>query len=321
MMNHDERVGLGQLNLNLLPALDALLRERSVSAAARRMHVSQSAMSHSLAKLRLLLGDPLLVASGRAMALTPRGEQLADELPQALAALQRALDQPQPFAPKTSTHVFRIATFDYFGFTTLPEVLTYLQRHAPGINLHIERLGPDSTQRLVDGKIDFILGAESMQMPSTLMHRFLYRDPFSVIARAGHPQVNKRLSLERYLALKHVLVSVEGRTGLVDRVLDKRDLSRDVALVVAHFASAALAVSASDMVCTIASTVAHRAKQLHGVQVLSPPLELPSAGLSAWWPRQHHNAPASQWFRSVFFDGTALSPQLRKLIRAGVAAR
>ena len=309
--------GLGQLNLNLLPALDALLRERNVSAAARRMGVSQSAMSHSLGKLRVLLDDPLLVTSGRKMAPTPRGKQIAAALPSALAALEKALAGPADFDPRVAECRFRIATFDYFEFTTLPDVLDYLRDHAPGIRLDIERLDSASIARLVAGDIDFIFGGESMTMPSSLMRRLLYRDPFAVIARPEHPAIKGRLTLKQYIALDHVLIAVEGgQRGVVDRALERSGSSRRVALRLPHFSTAALAVVHSNMVCTLASTVAHRAKELYGVRVLTPPLELPSAGAVAWWPRQHHDDPARRWFRDVFFTGKALSPRIRKLMRA-----
>lgn len=310
---------LASLNLNLLPALAALLRERNVSAAARRVGVSQPAMSHALARLRTVLGDPLLVVAGRKMALTPRGEQLAAALPAALDRLDEVLAPPRPFAPATATQRFRIATFDYFEVTTLPEVLAYLRRHAPGIHLDVERVDAAAITRLVDGELDLILGAESMAMPGGLMRRVLYRDPFAVIARAGHPRVGPgRLTLERYVELDHLLVAVEGRgPGVVDRALARHGLARRVALRLPHFSSAGLAVACSDLVATVASTVAHRARQLHGVQVLAPPLELPSPALVAWWPRQHDDEPARRWFRDILFSGRALAAPLRRLMRAG----
>jgi DNA-binding transcriptional LysR family regulator len=318
MNEADTTRGLARLNLNLLPALEALLRERNVTAAARRLGMSQSAMSHALARLRDLLGDPLLVVSGRKMAITPRGEQIAAALPDALAVLERALVAPAAFAPATATQRFRVATFDYFELTTLPEVLAYLRRHAPGVDLDVERVDAAAIARLVDGEIDLVLGAESMTMPAGLRRRTLYRDPFAVIARPGHPRVGAgRLTLARYVELDHILIAVEGRgAGVVDRALARQGLARRVALRLPHFGSAGLAVLHSDLVCTVASTVAHRARQLHGVRVLEPPLELPSPALVAWWPRQHDDEPARRWFRDILLSGRALSPQLRKLMDA-----
>lgn len=313
----DPAGALSALNLNLLPALDALLRDQSVSAAARRVGVSQSAMSHSLAKLRIALDDPLLVASGRRMAPTMRGESLARALPPLLSALYAALVETESFDPKRSTRIFRIATFDIFEFTILPDLLAHLREHAPGIRLHIERIGRDVGQRLADGEVDLVLGGGNMEMPASSIRRTVYRDPFACIVRADHPKVGKRLTLKRYLELDHLLISVAGRVdGAVDRVLADNK-SRRVALRLPHFSTAALSVQRSDMVCTLARSVAEQASALYGVQVLKPPLALPSAAAVAWWPRQYQDDRAHQWFRTLLLEGDALSPSLRRLVRSG----
>ncbi|MFK8003439.1 MAG: LysR family transcriptional regulator [Polyangiales bacterium] len=322
MSNHSQSLdpagALSALNLNLLPALDALLRERNVSTAARRVGVSQSAMSHSLAKLRLALGDPLLVAAGRRMAPTPRAESLARSLPPLLAALHAALAQPESFDPKLATRAFRIATFDLFEFTILPDLLVYLREHAPNVRLHIERIDERAPQRLADGELDLVLGGETMNMPSSAMRRTVYRDPFACIVRADHPGVGSRMTLKRYLALDHVLISVEGRAdGVVDRALAAQQKSRHVALRLPHFSTAALSIQRTDMVCTLARSVAERARELYGVRVLKPPLELPTSAAVAWWPGQHQEDEAHRWFRTLLLDGDALSASLRRLASAG----
>ncbi|MBK7533842.1 MAG: LysR family transcriptional regulator [Myxococcales bacterium] len=317
MSNSGLRHPLTRLNLNLLPMLEALLRERNVTAAARRAGVSQSAMSHSLAKLRALLEDPLLVMSGRDMVLTPRGEQLARALPGALDALEATLARQVPFDPASSQQEFRIATFDYFELTTIPALLEHLRRHAPGIKLSVERLDRASPARLLAGELDLVLGGESMTMPPSLVTRRLYRDPFMVIVRPGHPALRRgRLPLNRYIDADHLLISVEGRAlGPVDRALAKRGRARRVALRLPHFGSAGLAVMRSDLVCTLASSVAQVAQETYGVLVLPPPLPLPAPAITAWWPPQHDDDPPRRWLRQALFGGEAMSPRLRKLMR------
>jgi len=316
MSDRESIESLRGLNLNLLPALAALLREQSVSGAAARMNVSQSAMSHSLAKLRDVLDDPLLVSSGRGMTPTPRAERLASALPPLLSELGRALAAPADFAPATAELQLRIATFDYFELAMLPDLLAFLRQHAPGIRLSIERFEARSIRRLVAGEIDFVFGGGGMPMPSVLMQRTLYRDPFRVIVREDHPQVRGRLTLSRYLELEHLLVSIEGQAlGAVDRALAAEGHQRRVAHRVPHFATAPLAVLHSDMVCTIAGTIAQRAKELYGLRVLAPPLELPEPEIMAWWPAQHQQDDARGWFREAIFSGAACSPWVRKRIR------
>ena len=305
------------LNLNLLPALAALLEERSVSVAARRAGVSQSAMSHSLARLRELLNDPLLIQSGRRMVATPRGEAIALELPAALEKLELALRPSSTFDPRTAKARFSIATHDYFELTALPEVLGYLNEHAPYVDLEVLRLGPDTQAKMMRGEIDLALSGTSTSMSMTgLAYRDLLEVPFSVIARAGHPHLGRRLSLKQYVQLSHVLVNIDGRSnGVVDRELNKLGYERRVALRVPHFISAPIAVATSDLICTVASSVAERGRELFGLRVFRPPLALPTPSVSLLWPRQHEQDPAKTWFRDLFLNGTVFPPSLRKQLR------
>lgn len=311
MSNVDARL----INLNLLPALEALLLEGSVSAAARRAHVSQSAMSHSLAKLRELFDDPLFVQTGRAMVPTPRARQLAATLPTALDALTRAVATPEQFDPRTSRRTFRVATVDYFELAVLPDVLAHLRTHAPGVSLSVERFSPASVTALAAGEIDLALVGSSAPIPLAGLRRaVLYEDPFSVLVRKDHPRVGRRLDLETYLSLGHVLVSVEGREdGAVDRALAKLGRTRTVALRVPSFVSAPLAVLSSDHLCTIASAVARRSHELFGLRVLAPPLALAPAGVVALWSRRAEADEGAAWFRGLLVRGEATSAYVRSL--------
>jgi len=305
------------MNLNLLPALEALLVEGSVGAAARKLHVSQSAMSHSLAKLRALFGDPLFVSHGRGLAPTPRAAQLLARVPGALDALAQAVAVPEVFDPKSANRTFRLATVDYFELTMLPYALSYLAANAPGISLEIERFTPKAIGSLASGDIDLaLIGASFPGSPAGLRKLTLYSDPFAVIARSDHPSIGRRIDLATYLELGHVLVSIEGRReGVVDRALAKLGKARRVTLRVPHFVSAPLAVLASDCICTIASSVAHRARELFGLRVMEPPLELEAASIVALWPRRHDGDPARRWFRELFTTGHAAPPNIRLLMR------
>lgn len=304
-----------RINLNLLPALEALLREGSVSGAARKLNVTQSAMSHALGRLRAVLQDPLLVPSGRGLTPTPRARSILAALPQALDRLGDAVQAGEGFDPRRSTRSFRIATLDYFELATLPELLSYWAAEAPGVQLQLERLGPTHFDELAQGTLDLVLAAAHLPVPLSIPRKVLYQDPFSVIARADHPAVGRRLTLAQYLALGHVLVSVEGRReGVVDRALAEKGLTRRILLRVPHFASAPLAVQNSDLICTVASTIAHRARQQGGIRILAPPLALPPTPVALFWPPSDTLDPAATWLRQIFLDGAAFAPRLQALM-------
>lgn len=313
------RLDLASINLNLLPALAALLRTRSVSAAARETHVTQSAMSHALKKLRVLLDDPLLVPAGRVLALSPRAVGLAASLPAALDRVAETLSPAPPFDPKTTRRRFRLATLDYFEVAVLDDVVRYLAAHAPFAELWIERISEKSYASLLLGEIDLALvGDTSLPRSPALSRAELYRDPFVVMMRAGHPLAKKRaLTLEGYLAHPHAVVTVEGRAdGAVDRALELRGVRRHVALRVPHFGTAALAVLASDALCTIASSVAERSAERFDLALRKPPIALAAPTIVAVWPRRLDGDEGARWFRSLFVEGTASSAHVRALMRA-----
>ncbi|MBV1860293.1 MAG: LysR family transcriptional regulator [Nannocystaceae bacterium] len=304
-------------NLNLVSALDALLRHRAVGLAAREVGVSQSAMSHSLAKLREQLGDPLLVSQGRRFELSARAQAIAAELPELLDRLGTTLGGGASFDPRTAELTIRIATVDYFEFTALPTLMTYLREHAPGIRLSIERLTPDSAALLQAGRLDLILAGTTLVRGAGLECAELFQDPFTVIARQGHPAIRRRLTLKAYLEATHVVVRFEGRgVPVVDRVLERAGHQRSVGLYVPHFVTAPLVVSESDMICTIARTVAQRARSLIGIRMFAPPVELPLASIRMWWPRAHEHDPGRAWFRDLLLCGKGMPPELGRRIRS-----
>lgn len=305
------------LNLNLLPALAALLRTRAVGRAARQVGVSQSAMSHSLAKLREAFGDPLLVAQGRSMVLTPRARELALSLPPALERLRESLAATDAFDPATATTTFTIATVDLFELTALRSLLGYLARHAPGVRLRIERLGPSTFEALRDGDVDVVIGGAGPPASAGLRRVVLFREPFKVIARSDHPGLGRRLTLASYLAYDHVLVRFEGReVAAVDRALASLGHQRRVGLSVPHFVAAPLAVAGSDMLSTVSSSVAAWGQSLLGLRLFDPPFELPAAPVSLWWAAAHDTDPARRWFRELLCRGDAAPPAIQRMIRA-----
>lgn len=295
-----------RINLNLLPALEALLATRSVSEAARRTHVSQSAMSHSLARLRQTLEDPLLVPAGRNLVLSPRAARLATTLPVALDQLAAALAPGKPFSAATTRRTFRLATLDYFELTVLADVMAYFREHAPHASIWIERLSPATPAALLAGELDLALGGEtSLPRAAELARRPLHVDPFAVLLRSGHPAARQRsISLTTYLAYPHVVVTVEGRAdGVVDRALAARGARREVALRLPHFATAPLAVQNSDLLCTIARSIAERARALYGLEVRAPPIALPAPTIVAVWPHRLEEDEGGRWFRALFLEG------------------
>lgn len=287
------------MSLDLAPLLAAILRERSVTRAAERVGMSQSALSHVLAKLRDVLGDPLLVRTSRGAALTPRAEALAEPLARALAELERLLTNVEA-DPARLDRRFVIAAPDYVAWVLLPGLFAEVSREAPAVDLELRPLDPRTvSQQLETGEVDLAIGGVQDAAPD-LIRRSLFRESFSCLVRKGHPATRGRFTLARYLAYPHALVGLRtGVPGLVDLALEALGQRRRVAVRLPYFLLAPVIVARSDLVLTVPHHLAAHLSKLHGLEVLAPPLDLPTTEIVATWHVRVAADPAHQWFREL----------------------
>lgn len=310
---------LAGVDLNLLVAFAALVRESSVTRAAERVGVTQSAMSHALRRLRELLDDPLLVRGRGGMVLTPRAEALGVAVRGGLTTLARALLDPLEFEPRTARRRFRLASPDLFDALILPPLLALLRRSAPGIDLTVLPLDEAQlSERLETGEIDVGV-VPRLELPERrprsldggLMQVTLLRDSFVCFLRAKHPVLTQRgalcgrreLSIEAFLELSHALVSPTGEgPGLVDAALAERGLTRRLALRLPSFATALTIVTKSDLVLTAPAALARLAPRAGSVIMLAPPLALPRHSVNLVWHERFTKDPAHAWLRGVLTE-------------------
>ena len=291
---------LKSLDVNLLVTLDVLLREESVTEAARELGRSQSAVSHALNRLRETFDDELLVRSGRGMVRTGKGDELRQPLREALEQLQRVVTTGGQFDAASSRAVFDLASNDYAQFVLLPPLVEHLEREAPGIELRIRQHGGESPARpLADGEIDLALTLGlPEEVPGSLYRRDLFKLDLVTLVRCDHPAVGEALDLDTFCELSHILVSHRGDDeGVVDYTLRRRGRSRRVSVVVPHFMIAPHLVAATDMVLTTARSVAESFAQTLPVRLLEPPLKLKRGTVSMVWHPRSHGEEAHQWLR------------------------
>lgn len=299
---------LRNMDLNLLVALEALLREESVTRAARELGRSQSAVSHALNRLRKEFDDELLVRSGRSMVRTGRGDELLEPLREALDRLGQVVASGGLFDPRESEAAFEIATNDYAQFVLLPPLIEKLQRRAPNIDLRVRELGSEPpTKRLATGAVDMALTLGlPEQVPETLYRRDLFQLDLVSLVRRDHPVVGDELDLEVFCELPHILISPMGDDeGVVDSTLRDRGRSRRVALVVPHFMVAPHLVAATDMVLTTARSVAESFAEFLPIRLLEPPLELKRGTVSMVWHPRSHGEECHRWLRHCIRDVVA----------------
>jgi DNA-binding transcriptional LysR family regulator len=297
---------LASLDLNLLVALDALLEERSVTRAAERVGITQSAMSHSLARLRAVTGDELLVRVSRGMVPTLRAETLAVPVRRALDLVAVILRSPKAFDPKTAAETIRIATSDFGEITLLPKVVRELAGRAPGIDLRVAAYSENAAALLGSGMADLVIApVAAHDETSGIFAKKLFDETFVCVVRNGHPLARTKLTLSRYAAASHALISPRGREGsFADDALARLGLARRVAVTVPHFLVAPHIVAGSDLVLTVASRIASTLAKPLGLAVLRPPPELRLEGfrMSMLWHERTHADPGQAWLRELFAE-------------------
>jgi DNA-binding transcriptional LysR family regulator len=317
MLAYMSRIQLANFNLNLLLALDGLLSERSVTAAARRVRVTPSAMSHSLAELRSLLGDPLLLRAGRAMVLTPRAEALVKPLHDLLGETERLLRGGPTFDPKTAERRFVLAAPDFLATLLLPPLLDAAAREAPEVSFEIVPSARRGNAWLLEtGDVDLALGAIVDSAPN-IRRMDLCTEGFACAARKGHPHIDGTLTLDTYVKTPHLLITLGDDSGptWIDEALAKLRKKRRVAARVRYFMSAPLVIARSDLLLTGPSMLIGYFAELVPLQVLAPPIALPTYPEEAYWHQRFDADPAHVWLRKLLQKtarGFGLREQPRK---------
>jgi len=243
---------LRMVDLNLLVILDGLLTEQHVSRAAAKLHLTQSAVSHALNRLRLLLNDPLLIRQGKGMVPTSRALELQPELANLLAATQRLLGGAD-FDPAGATGVVRLAMSDYGVKVVLGRIFAKVRREAPSLQLHVQQLSRAEMIRAVqDGRVDVAMGVFP-SVSATLRAQTLFNEHFVCVVDRTNPLASS-CGMDDYLAASHVLVSMNGEPGgEVDRALGAIGQRRNVQYIVPHFTVAADLIRDTDLALTIAA--------------------------------------------------------------------
>lgn len=302
---------LSNLDLNLLRTLDALIETESVTGAARRLGLTQPAVSRALVRLRDHLQDPLLVRVGRRMTLTPRARDMARPLRQGLQQVGAALATPSPFTPAGCRRTFRVATVDYGAAVLVPPLVYGLATAAPGAGLVVVNQRDDFSGALEAGTLDLVI-VPRRDAWAGIVWRPLFKDRFVCVVRRGHPTLRTSLNLATYCALDHLVVAPQGGQGAspIDEALAKLGRQRRVAVRVPSFLLAPRVLARSDLILTIFSRLATAADGVEGLRSFRPPLLLPSVGVSLAWHESQGRDPEHTWFRDLVSQTARSLPEL-----------
>jgi LysR family nod box-dependent transcriptional activator len=295
-----------RFDLNLLIALDTLLREKNITRAAEKVFVSQPAMSAALHRLRDYFGDPLLVRVGREMELSPRGQSLVDPVREALLLIQTALGSQPSFTAATTQREFTLIMSEEAVPGLLPAILENASREAPGIRINIELINQTALSRLEYGDVDLCLCMDSLQLfdvrafPETLRSIRLRPVRWICAVDRNHPTVGDTLSSEQYFSLPHVFGRPNG-SNISTEQLARRLLGVDLPVHIAlpSLLHLPLVLPGTRLIATLPERVANMFISWLPVKTFALPFETEPRHEILLWHKRNDADPAHSWFRDL----------------------
>jgi DNA-binding transcriptional LysR family regulator len=288
-----------KLDLNLLLALEALLAELNVTRAAKRLNLSQPALSAQLARLRDIFGDPLFIPTSRGVSPTAMATELQIPLRHSLDQMRALVSRAHAFDPANAKMTFGICSSDYIQVAILLPFLLKMDALAPGIRIMLRQIHNRQAVRtdLERGDIDVAFLQPENVEGTDLRSVDVLRERYIGIARK-HSLVGGAMPIERFVAARHIIVSpqAEGFRGPTDEALAAMGLTRQVAFAVSSFVLLIEAVSQSDLIALVPERLA--ARYSDGVDSFEPPVSVPGFRIAMVWHDRTHAHPARAWLRS-----------------------
>ena len=289
------------VDLNLLPVLDALLRQRSATLAARELDMSQSALSAALARLRKLLDDELFVRTGRGLLPTARATALAEPVAAILSQVREQILRAAAFDPATATHNFRLLLSDVGAYVLLPRIVRAVREQAPGVRLTLRPLtGADIAGDLTDGKTDLAIG-DYPGLPDTLYQRRLFDRHFVALVRRAHPlATHDAIDVAAFAAAAQLVVrQTSGIQERIEAALATLGFVRPDVLELPSYLMVPPLLEAADYLAVLPGQLADAFSGAGQFVTLPLPLPLPHSTIRMHWHRRFHDDPGNGWLRSV----------------------
>jgi|WetSurSiteA1Bulk_404760.scaffolds.fasta_scaffold27489_1 LysR family transcriptional regulator, nod-box dependent transcriptional activator len=291
-------MNLNQLDLNQLLTLDALLTEKSVSKTAKRLYLSQSAISHSLKKLQDVFQDKLLfTADGRRMVLTPLGLELEKPVHDVLQQIRKIIAAKAQFDPAVTRQTISISVSDYFIMLFMPELIRRMREEAPNVKLNVMQVDHNHLVELEEGETDLVILPEGY-FQNNYPKELLFKETYSCIAWSKNPKIGNSISTEQYFNSKHAVTQFR-YVKHIDLILKERGLTRDVGVAVPMFSSLAYVIVGTDLIATVQTGVAKLLAKSLPLKVMPLPFEVqPILEHMIYHPSQEFNQ-ANVWFREL----------------------
>ncbi len=297
-------IDLTRLDLNLLVTFEVLMTEGSVTRAAARLGRTQSAVSHSLARLREQLGDPLLVKMRGGMAPSSFAQHLIQDLRPILRSIQRVVAPPESFDARTSTRVFRLAIADFVP-TLLPRVIAEVQRLAPHVAIEWQAPSAQTMSAVADGHIDLALAIASSAPPEGVQRHDAGALHSVTFARKGHPAI-AAWSADAWARWPHIQVQLGDRMkSEVELAAQDHGVKRMIGASVPNFSQVPALVARTNMLATMTPLVFDGALDQLGIRALEPPIDIEPTPFCFAWSFRLASDPGSRWLRTLVMNAYA----------------
>ncbi|MFJ7797112.1 LysR family transcriptional regulator [Pseudomonas sp. NPDC096950] len=300
-----------QLDLNLLAVFHWIYVEKSVSTAAKQLGISQSAVSHSLKKLRELFQDELFLRSGSSMEPTPKAQLIFQPISEIISKLNSEVLTSIVFDPATARRCFTLAMIDMSEVVFLPSIFRYFQRYAPGCTLVSHQVQNESmVSALETGLAEVVIGSVA-SAPDFIYQQTLFHHDYQVLVCEQHPRIRgDTLTWDDYRRESHIAVAAGTNRHLEDTTLQPRGIKRNVVLTLGGYLSVPWILPSTDLIATVPTRLADTLVQTAPVRKLPlPEAATPYALRSMWHPRWH-NDPGHRWFRGVIFQLLSRYPEM-----------
>jgi LysR family transcriptional regulator, nod-box dependent transcriptional activator len=317
---HYARMRYHKLDLNLLTALKALLTEKNVTRAGETVHVTQSAMSGILARLRDYFGDPLIVQIGRKMELTPLAESLVEPVNDVLLRIDATIATRPEFAPATTRRHFSLVASDYSINVLLLDVLRRIHHESPGMSLEFLNPSESAAAELEAGEVDFIVNPESQNSP-VQSGTVLFEDSYLIVVDAGNAEVGDTIGIDQYLSLRHVAYKSGkfGQPQFETWIANRHGDERRVEVIAHSFYLLPHLVIGTARIATMHTRLARLLAQNLPVRLVKPSFEIPRLIEVLQWHKYRDLDPGSVWLRDVIIEGARKLPSIDELERAALA--
>jgi len=296
-------INLAKIDVNLLYLFKLLYEHRNIKRVSDILDVSQSAISHSMRRLRLCLGDPLFYRISSGLAATPYAEEISKTIVTCFESIEQSINSNLNFDPLKSKRIFNVSMTDVGEVLFLPKLISYLAKVAPDTSIEIVRCSSENIQKEMElGNIDIAIGLLP-ELKIGFYQRRLFTQKYKLMLRKEHPLLSEKITSESILNYKHVSISSkDSGHSIIEKYLQNNHIDRVVASRLTHFIAVPYILSVSDLIATVPEKLNSMSEAHFDVVTIDHPLNLPDIQINIFWHGRLHEDSANIWLRRLIFD-------------------